>query len=215
MQWHTINTVFLDMDGTLLDLHFDNYFWQEYVPLAYAKKFNIDLEQAKAKLYPEFEQMMGHINWYCIDYWSQSLDLDILLLKQEVEHLIVLQPYVINFLKFLQQLQKRVVLVTNAHQKTLHLKMEKTALAGYFDAMVCSHAFKMPKEHPEFWSMLQTIEPFDKNKTVFFDDSLPVLLSAKNYGIRYLYAMSQPDTKLPKREINEFPSIRYFYELMP
>ena len=38
IDWNAINTVLLDMDGTILDLHFDNYFWKEYVPQKYAEK---------------------------------------------------------------------------------------------------------------------------------------------------------------------------------
>lgn len=30
--WQEVDTVLLDMDGTLLDLAFDNYFWQTLVP---------------------------------------------------------------------------------------------------------------------------------------------------------------------------------------
>ncbi|MCP4043692.1 MAG: haloacid dehalogenase, partial [Gammaproteobacteria bacterium] len=33
INWNSIHTVLLDMDGTLLDLHFDNQFWLEHVPL--------------------------------------------------------------------------------------------------------------------------------------------------------------------------------------
>lgn len=32
LAWQEIDTVLLDMDGTLIDLHFDNYFWQRLVP---------------------------------------------------------------------------------------------------------------------------------------------------------------------------------------
>ena len=34
--WMRVETVLLDLDGTLLDLAFDNYFWRERVPAAYA-----------------------------------------------------------------------------------------------------------------------------------------------------------------------------------
>ncbi|HBT55971.1 MAG TPA: haloacid dehalogenase, partial [Pseudomonas sp.] len=32
LNWNAIDTVLLDMDGTLLDLHFDNHFWLEHMP---------------------------------------------------------------------------------------------------------------------------------------------------------------------------------------
>jgi putative hydrolase of the HAD superfamily len=36
IDWSRIDTVLLDMDGTLLDLRFDNWFWQELIPSRYA-----------------------------------------------------------------------------------------------------------------------------------------------------------------------------------
>ena len=50
IDWKTITTVFLDMDGTLLDLYFDNYFWHEHVPLRFSQKHSMALDDAKQKL---------------------------------------------------------------------------------------------------------------------------------------------------------------------
>ena len=61
IDWTKISTVLLDMDGTLLDLHFDNYFWQEYVPDRYAEKHGISLARAKEELSPRFEQTYGKL----------------------------------------------------------------------------------------------------------------------------------------------------------
>lgn len=50
LDWTAIDTVLLDMDGTLLDLHFDNFFWLEYLPLRYAEQHSLPLPVAKARL---------------------------------------------------------------------------------------------------------------------------------------------------------------------
>ena len=42
--WENIETVLLDMDGTLLDLHFDNHFWLQHVPVCYAEKHGLSHE---------------------------------------------------------------------------------------------------------------------------------------------------------------------------
>ena len=213
IDWNQIDSVFLDMDGTLLDLHFDNHFWLEHVPQRYAQARELSLDRAKAELMARYENVMGTLEWYCIDHWSRELGLDIALLKEEVEHLIAVHPHVVGFLDQVRTAGKRLVLVTNAHQKSLALKLERTRLGGYFDAVICSHDLGLPKEDPLFWEKLQQVEPFEKERTLFVDDSQSVLLSARNYGIHWLLAVLKPDTKGPLREAGEFDAIRDFSEI--
>lgn len=215
VQWPRIHTVFLDMDGTLLDLHFDDYFWCEHIPLRYAEHRGIDVEAARSELEPHFRRMEGTLQWYCVDYWSEVLGLDVALLKREVEHLIGVHPHVVPFLKALRRSGRRVVLVTNAHMKSLSLKMERTALAGHFDAVVCSHELGHPKESQAFWSLLRVREVFDPQHTLLVDDSLPVLRAARDYGVRHLLTISRPSSQRPARQVDEFPAIQRFDEIMP
>lgn len=214
LNWSEIDTVMLDMDGTLLDLHFDNHFWLEHVPLRFAEARGIPLVEAKEEMRQRYEAVGGTLKWYCVDHWSLELGLDIALLKEEVDHLIAVHPHVIDFLNGLRRANKRVWLVTNAHQKSLALKMERTQLAGYFDRVVSSHDLDWPKEEQAFWYNLQTLEPFDLQRTLFVDDSLPVLSAAKDYGIKWLLMILKPDSKQPARvpdtylSVDDFSSIK-------
>ncbi len=213
--WNEIDAVFLDMDGTLLDLHFDNHFWLEHVPLRYAQSNGISLTRAKAELLERYRDAEGTLEWYCVDHWSRELGLDIALLKEEVEHLIAVHPHVTDFLEAVRAAGKRRVLVTNAHQKALSLKLKRTRLGGFFDQVVCAHDLGLPKERPEFWDRLQSIVPHDRLRTLFVDDSLAVLRSARRGGFRWLLAVLKPDTREPTREVEEFPAIRDFSEILP
>lgn len=215
IDWQQIDTVFLDMDGTLLDLNFDTFFWLEHVPLRFAEKHGVELETAKARLMEQYQAKMGSIDWYSIDYWTRELALDIATLKEEVDHLIAVHPHVTDFLDAVREAKKRVLLVTNAHMKSLELKMDRTRLGGHFDRLVCSHELGLPKEAPEFWDELQGIETFDPQRTLLVDDSLPVLRSARQYGIRWLLAVYEPDTKQPRRDVAEFEAIETFRDILP
>jgi HAD superfamily hydrolase (TIGR01509 family) len=215
IDWNAIDSVFLDMDGTLLDLHFDNHFWLEHVPLRYAEARGLSLEQAKAELLPLYQSREGTLEWYCVDHWSRALGLDIALLKEEVDHLITVHPHVIDFLEKLATLGKRRVLVTNAHQKSIALKMGKTPLCGHFERVLCSHDLGVPKESRDFWPRVHVLEPFDRDRTLFVDDNQGVLQTAKDYGFRWLLAVLEPDSKAPPRAPGEFPAIRHFAELLP
>ncbi|KAA0450161.1 MAG: HAD hydrolase-like protein [Candidatus Thioglobus sp.] len=171
IDWANIDTVLLDMDGTLLDLHFDLHFWMEYMPLVFAKKHQLTHDEAKSKLFPILRAEEGKLHWYCLDYWQEKLQLDIANLKQDVAHLIKIHPFVLEFLQQAKAHKKRIYLVTNAHRKTLKLKMQVTNLESYFDDMIVSHDYKVAKEEQEFWHKLQKNLQFDKAKSIFFDDS--------------------------------------------
>jgi 5'-nucleotidase len=214
IDWNEIDTVLLDMDGTLLDLNFDNHFWKEFVPQKFAQKNGMSLSSAKQELEPQFKKMEGKLEWYCLDYWSQVLHLDIAGLKAEISGLITVLPHVADFLEKLQQSPQKVLLVTNAHRDSLGLKMEKTCLQPFFDGIISSHDLGIPKENPGFWGLLQRFQPFDKQTTLLIDDSLAVLDSARIFGIKYLISISKPDSSQPKKVVRDFSAIEDFRELM-
>ena len=47
LNWNDIDTVLLDMDGTLLDRHFDDHFWLDHVPKRYADRYGMPLGTAR------------------------------------------------------------------------------------------------------------------------------------------------------------------------
>lgn len=208
LPWKQIETVLLDMDGTLLDLHFDNHFWLEHIPLKLAQKLDISIEQAKQQMAPEYEKVMGTIKWYCLDYWADRLDLDIIQAKREIEHLISMREDTLPLLDALRQSGRQVALVTNAHPDSLSLKIEHTALDAHIDTLISTHEFGVTKESQLLWHKLQKRLQFSPETTLFVDDSVGILQAAKDYGIKHLLAVENPDSKLPARDIEHFPSIQ-------
>lgn len=214
LSWRSIDTVLLDMDGTLLDLHFDNHFWLCHLPQRYAQHHGITRAQADAELRPLFENNAGQLRWYCLDYWSRELSLPLRELKQEVAHLIALRPDAESFLHTLRDTGKRIALITNAHPDSLSLKMERIQLTPYFDRLISSHDYGFPKEDAQFWAALQTDFGFDPQKTLFIDDSLPILRSARAYGIAHLLAVKQPDSRAEPKDTEEFDAVESYFELI-
>lgn len=208
-----IDTILLDMDGTLLDLNYDIDFWRNRLPMAYANKHQLPFHIAKQKVTTDLEAQQGHLNWYCLDYWSEHFGLEITTLKKQTAHLIAIHPFVESFLIKAKQHNKKLYLVTNAHQKTLDLKLSLVPLAQYFDEIISSHELGFAKENPNFWQSLEQKIQFDKSKTIFFDDSEPVLKSAQQYGIAHIIAISKPSSKQAKKTINGLMNIENFSQL--
>ena len=215
IDWNSIDTVLLDMDGTLLDLHFDNYFWMDHLPRAYAEKHQITAEESSERLHSRISSKQGTLDWYSLDHWSEQLDMDIPALKRELQHMISLRPHALEFLTQLHQSHRDVVMVTNAHRKTLDIKMDHVDITPWFDRVVVSHELQAPKEEQAFWHKLQALHPFDPARTLLIDDTERVLDSARDYGIAHLLTLLQPDSQRQKRIDTRFPGIHHFDEIMP
>ncbi|QMV63909.1 GMP/IMP nucleotidase [Pseudomonas berkeleyensis] len=214
LPWQQIDTVLLDMDGTLLDLHFDNHFWLTHLPQRYAEQHGVSLALAQAELLPLFREHAGTLNWYCTDFWSRELRLSIRDLKREVAHLIALRPDAELFLRALRDAGKRVVLITNAHRDSLSLKMERVELAPWFERLISSHDYGFPKEDQQFWFALRQDVDFDPARALFIDDSLPILRSAGRFGVAHLLAVRQPDSQADPKDTEEFAAVENYQELL-
>jgi len=213
VDWAAIETVLLDMDGTLLDLRFDTEFWTEIVPATYAQKEGIGLEAARAYLNPIHTRETGHLNWYCLDFWSEVVGFDIAQLKQAHAAKISWRPEAENFLRKLRASHCEVILITNAHPDTLRIKLQQIQLEPWLDKIFTSHSFSAPKEYQTFWQKLQAASAFEPQRTLFIDDSESVLASAEHYGVAHLITLRQPDSSQSKRTQTQYPAVLHFDEL--
>jgi len=214
VDWESIDTVLLDMDGTLLDLRFDNWFWLTLIPSRYAAAQGLSEAEAQVLLAAKFKGVAHTLQWYCIEYWTRELGLDIPALKREALPRVEFLPGAEMFLRKLRASGKRVVLVTNSHPTTLAIKNERVALTQYFDACYSSQPFDAPKEHSAFWRRLGHREEFSPQRTLFIDDSLPVLECARDYGIGHLRAVRRPDSGAPPQATGSFAAIDGVAELL-
>lgn len=211
--WEDIDTILLDMDGTLLDLYFDNYFWREHLPRKWGELHGLDVTTARSHLLAKIDGKAGTLAWYCLDHWSEELGVDILALKSDVVHLIGIRPSAEAFLKFVSALAQPVVMVTNAHAALIEMKMNKTGIDGYFDQIVSSHRLGVAKEEPGFWGKLAMELDYVPERSLLIDDNLQVLRSARAYGIKHLLTIAQPDSQRPVRVVDEFPAVFSYQDI--
>lgn len=206
--------VLLDMDGTLLDKYFDDYFWGQLVPEKYAEKHRMTLAQAHAELYEKYKAQEETLNWTDVDYWSAELDLDIMALKAQIRHLIEVHPHVESFLREMRSRGKLIYIVTNAHDKVLDIKLKKTELGRYLDGAVTSAGIGYPKEDLRFWELAQRELGFEKGRALFVDDTLEVLKTARRYGLNLLVYKARATGKTEPLPSEDFVSIHDFDELL-
>jgi FMN phosphatase YigB (HAD superfamily) len=214
-RWEEIDTVLLDMDGTLLDRHFDDHFWEEHLPVAYANQRGLGVAEAKEELFGRYRSQEGTLNRTDIDFWSDELGLDIPALKRQVAHLIAVHPFVPAFLDRVGRLGKEIWLVTNAHGKTLDLKMGQTALAGRFHQIFTSQDIGAPKEDLLFWQRLREKIAFDPSRALLADDTVAVLETAGRFGVRFLVQVARFSSVRPPAAVGRFFSVEWFHEIMP
>lgn len=211
--WQQIDTVLLDMDGTLLDLHYDNYFWVEYLPQKYAEKNKLSVKQSKEFIQPIIQAQFGKLQWYCTDYWSEQLDLDIAMIKadEKIAQKIAFREGAQKFLLSLNEMGKQAWLITNAHRDVLNIKCQRLPLEQHFQHLISSHDFGFSKEQNQFWHALQDKFPFDPKRSLFVDDSLAVLKSAQRYGIKNIRAITMPDSQKSEQQIAPFQPLDLGY----
>ncbi len=212
--WREVDKVFFDLDGTLLDRYFDDYFWEQFVPEVYSSKNKIDIDQSRQLLIMTYKSVQNTLQWTDLDYWSEKLGLDIAALKYEVRHLIQSRPQVTELMNHIKSLGKEIYLVTNAHPKALQIKMEQVDLTNWFKARICSKEVGAAKEQPEFWHKFMKIIPFEKDTTLFVDDNTKVLETAREFGIKHLVHIAKPSSKVAAQYCNQYRSIGNFQELI-
>ncbi|RTR37394.1 GMP/IMP nucleotidase [Shewanella canadensis] len=212
--WNKIDTVLLDMDGTLLDLHFDNHFWLSLVPKELSRQKGLDSQAAQQLVETAYQKVFGTLDWYCLDYWQRELNVDIKELHRTLVDRIQLRQDSMPFLTALGVQGKSRILVTNAHPHSLSLKLEHTDLSKGLDKMISSHETGYPKEHPKFWLHLFQRFNLDPSRCLFVDDSEAILNAAKKAGVGYQLGITNPDSQKTDKVFSDFPSIGDYHLLL-
>lgn len=215
ISWHEIDTVLLDMDGTLLDLHYDNTLWNHLLPERFGAARQIAPETARAELFAHMHATRGQLAFYCLDYWRDFTGLDVVALHHELTALIRYRPGAEAFLDWLRATGRRSLLVTNAHRDSLRVKDLHSGVTRRLDADISCHDYGSPKESQAFWETLIAEHPFDPARTLFIDDNDAVLAAARQFGIRHLLTVTQPDSARPHRQDLGYLAFNDFAELLP
>ena len=199
IDWHSIDDVLLDMDGTLLDLHYDATFWLNNVHSIVANLTGEPEHVIQERFHRELKKHEGTLAWYCTDYWADFFGIDLIEAKQQLAHLIRFRPHAEQFLNVLNSLPLRTLIATNAHPDVIQLKLNVVPLEDMVDGIVSSHQYGVAKEHPDFWRALFDEYAINPDRALFMDDSSKVLDAADRAGVREVVEIRHPNLSEPPR----------------
>lgn len=211
--WSRVDTALLDMDGTLLDLRYDNEFWFDALPDHVAARQGLSRAQAHALIQDHARRMHGTLEFYCLDHWSRLLGLDVAAANERLAHLIALRPAADEFLHWLRARGVRTVLATNSHPRGLAFKLARTGLDAALDEVISSHRFGAPKEDPRFWQALRE-HGITLERALLVDDNAAVLRCARDCGVGQVLGVLEPDSGRPPQRLSGFPAVHQFDELL-
>lgn len=214
LDWDQIDDVLLDMDGTLLDRHFDNFFFEEELPRRYATLHGLSCEEARHRLMAMYQSVEGELAWTDLNYWTKQVGIDVVAMHKELDHMIGFLSGAEEFLRSLRKLGKRVTIVTNAHEAGVSVKVAKTGLDRYVDRIVDAFEVGYLKMRPEYWPNCQRLLSFDPARSLFMDDDEGCLMAAKGFGVAYLVHSAKSSSKLPPAPLPQFFSITGFSALL-
>ena len=212
--WSHIDDVLLDMDGTLLDRHFDNFFFEEELPRRYATLHGLSCEEARDRLMAMYRSVEGELAWTDLNYWTKQVGIDVVAMHKELNHMIGFLFGAEEFLRYLRKLGKRVTIVTNAHEAGVSIKVAKTGLDRYVDRIVDAFEVGYLKMRPEYWPNCQRLLSFDPARSLFMDDDEGCLMAAKAFGVAHLVHSAKSSSQLPPSPLPQFLSITGFSSLM-
>ena len=199
IDWRSIDDVLLDMDGTLLDLHYDATFWLNNVHSIVANLTGEPEHVIQERFHRELKRHEGTLAWYCTDYWADFFGIDLIEAKQQLAHLIRFRPHAEQFLNVLNSLPLRTLIATNAHPDVIQLKLNVVPLEDMVDGIVSSHQYGVAKEHPDFWRALFDEYAINPDRALFMDDSSKVLDAADRAGVREVVEIRHPNLSEPPR----------------
>jgi len=140
--------------------------------------------------------------------------LDIHQLQHKTKHKIQLRSDTIWFLEHLKKLNKRVIVLTNAHRSGIALKMRECEISHYFEAIVSSHDYQIAKENVKFWHTVANQHGVYFKRSLFIDDSEKILQVAQHAGVAHLRGIKTPDSEKSAQDMQFFQTIKLFSELL-
>ena len=154
-----VRFVSLDLDGTIVNRDYVDYFWLELVPTLYSERHGLNLEDAKREVQRQYDEIgPKDLRWYNPEYWFQRFGLDSGMLSWALEEAgRFVKPYR-DALEFIEAVKGEVQLVLSTSASCEFIKLVfarvpelEQAFAHVFSS---TSDFSLPGKPPEFYKAI-------------------------------------------------------------
>jgi putative hydrolase of the HAD superfamily len=203
-----LKIISFDVDGTLVDLEYNNLVWFKEIPQLVAQKKKIGFEESIKLVQDEYNKLGEHnLNWYDIKYWISYFGLGISYKKilEKYEPQIKIFPDVVPTLK---ELKKDFILIsiTAMPREFLVPKMKK--LKKYFKYIFSSLSdFKEIKNSEIYLRICQKLKVKPEQVLHIGDHWEFDYLAAKKIGMKVLF-LDRTNIKKEEFIINSLQQIK-------
>jgi HAD superfamily hydrolase (TIGR01549 family) len=183
-----IKAVSFDADGTLVTSAYADLIWLEVLPEMVSKEWKIAIEDAKAKLYRDYDSIgPQRPEWYDLPYWLKRYRLDASprVLLQQYKSAVTLYPEVPDVLERLGEVYE---LVVTSNSSKLFLEITTEALKPYFKHIFSTLSdFGMMKDTESYIAVSERVG-VGCRQMAHIGDSLELDYSrARRAGVRAFY----------------------------
>lgn len=185
---NTLKIISFDVDGTLVDLEYNDLVWFKEIPELVAKKKKINFEESLKLVKEEYSRLGEHnLNWYDIKYWISYFDLEVSYKKilEKYESQIKIFPDVIPTLEELKK-DFTLIVTTAMPREFLIPKMKK--LEQYFkNSFSALSDFKELKNSEIYFKICKILNVYPEQIMHIGDHWEFDYLAARKAGLNALY----------------------------
>ena len=204
---NSTTAILSDLDGVILDQHYDRKFWQSWLPEHVANQTNQSIEKIQIEIQLKIDGQKGTLNWYDLNYWDDLLDVDCMEIIKEQEEKPSFLEGSLEALQELSTLKNPKHILTNGDPRLQEYKAEARNFLQFFDSIFYSMHAGYPKEKKEFWTLARHNLNLDFEDSIFIDDDFKVVTIAVKAGVKRVIWITPGKNRILQNGIETFSSL--------
>jgi len=185
---NTLKIISFDVDGTLVDLEYNDLIWFKEIPELVARKKKISFEKSLKFVHEEYAKLGEHnLNWYDINYWISYFGIEISPDKifEKYEPQVKIYPEVIPLL---EELKKKYILIVITAMPREFLIPKMKNLEKYFKFSFSALSDFKELKNSEIYSKISKVLKVPPEQILHIGDHWEFdYLAARKAGMNAIY----------------------------